>query len=99
MGLVDHLRPNFFADLTPFGDDLLRFVAGGLDLPLLLGQCLGGSFTIALCSFDRLLERFLARLDGGGDLREDELAEDDQQDDEGDERPEHQPAIGRKKIA
>ena len=97
--LVDHLRSNFFTDLTALGDDPLRFVARGFDLPLLLGERLSGSLAIALRPFDRFLERLLTRFDGGGDFGEDQLAEDDQQDDEGDERPEHQPAVGREKIA
>ena len=79
-------------------DDLLRFQPSGLDLLLLLGESLGSGFSVGLCAFDCLFERLLTRFDSGGDLRENKLPEDGEENHEGDESPEHEPAIGRKKI-
>jgi hypothetical protein len=53
---------------------------------------------VPLRSLDRVLERHFAGLDGGSDFWENELAKNGEQDQEDDERPEHEPAVGRQKI-
>jgi len=97
--LLDHGRAHLFSRLTPLDDDLLRFQPSRLDPLLLLGENAGRFFAIALCSLDCLFQRFLTGLDGGRDLRENKFAKDCEEDKEDDQRPEHQTAGGREKIA
>ena len=59
---------------------------------------LGGLLAVALRRGDRLLERLLARPHGGRDRTEGELAEDEGENDEDDQRPRHQPEVGREQI-
>ncbi len=93
-------RPiSVFADLTSLDNDLLRLRSCCLDLPLLFSQSASGFFTVTFRAFDCFLERFFAGFHRCGDLREHELPENREQNEEDDERPEHEAGVRRQEIA
>src|SRR5215218_1593863 len=91
LGLV-HVR---VGRLARAGDDVLRLLTGLLEPGAVLLEQLVGLDLGPRRSVDRLLDRQTAAVECLADQREGELAQDQQRDAERDQRPEHQPNVGR----
>src|SRR5215218_854787 len=91
LGLV-HVR---VGRLARAGDDVLRLLTGLLEPGAVLLEQLVGLDLGPRRSVDRLLDRQTAAVECLADQREGELAQDQQRDAERDQRPEHQPDVGR----
>ena len=95
---IEHLRTELLARRPGFGNEALCVGTGRVEPLALLLQELRGGFAIGLRGLDRLLELPLALLDRGRQRLERIPREDEQQDEEDEQRPEHQPGVGRQQI-